>query len=69
LGGATDDSILNRGDGNAGIDENDYNIWRQYYGTVYTPGAGGLSNAVPEPSTFVLVLLAGLPLFHRYGRR
>ena len=69
LGVATDDNILNRGDGNAGIDENDYVVWKQNYGVVYMPGSGGLSSAVPEPSTIVMVLMGGLPFLRRRGRR
>jgi hypothetical protein len=43
------------------VDEADYLYWRRYYGTSAAgggAGAGGLSSAVPEPTTIALGLLA-----------
>ena len=45
--------------------QSDYDMWRTHFGqTAVTgatlPSAGTLSGAIPEPSTFLLLLLAAL---------
>jgi hypothetical protein len=48
------------GDGDGLVTLADFDVWRAKFGTVYSTGNGtGLqSNAVPEPSTYVLALFA-----------
>lgn len=62
-------------DGDGDIDGTDFFIWQQQFGGagMAVPGAGsgaGLpSGAVPEPSSFVLVLLSGMLAVVARGRR
>lgn len=59
--GAADDSIINdNGDGVPGIDQADYDVWKANFGST-SPGAGGASSSVPEPSAGMLLCLAALP--------
>jgi hypothetical protein len=51
--------------------QTDYHLWRAHFGQTASSGAallsaGQLSVAIPEPSTFVLIILAAVC---RYGRR
>ena len=50
------------------VDEDDYVLWRSNYGRSVTNGAGSLAS-VPEPSTLVLVLIAGLGISSSSQRR
>jgi len=49
--------------GNGSVDQADYNIWKANFGLVATGGGGsvGLATAVPEPTSALLLLLAGVP--------
>ena len=52
------------------IDQDQYNVWRANFGNT-GPGSGGgagLSGAVPEPGTFVLMLVAAAGLACRRSR-
>ncbi|QDU54657.1 SGNH/GDSL hydrolase family protein [Aeoliella mucimassa] len=58
--GASDEQLINNaGNGFAGVDSGDYEIWRRHFGQ-----SGSLSAAqaisVPEPSSYLLLLLASL---------
>ena len=56
--GATEDGSVLSGNGNGGIvDQTDYDLWKSNYGNVGV-GSGAPSGAVPEPSSFLLALLA-----------
>lgn len=58
------------GDGDGMIDDDDYGVWKANFGNVAGSGSAvGQSVAVPEPTAFLLVLLAvsGYPLCGRRG--
>jgi hypothetical protein len=67
--GAGDESSLNgNGNGLGGVDELDYSYWRAHFGDTNL-GAGGIaSSSVPEPTTWLLVALAGAAVCAQ-GRR
>ena len=46
------------GDLNGHVDSADYDLWRAHFGQSGGSGAGALAAAVPEPSAFVLAMLA-----------
>jgi hypothetical protein len=50
------------GDGNGTIDSADYDYWRTRYGNSGGSGSGLADGAVPEPTTALIVLLAGLAM-------
>jgi hypothetical protein len=60
------------GNGDGVVDDKDLDIWRAYFGKTFTPATGsGLdtSNAVPEPTPWVLTLLtAAVHLVRRPSR-
>lgn len=55
--GSSDD-LRADGNGNHLIDDGDFEVWRQYFGTSYVGGLGSLT--VPEPSAGVFVVGLGL---------
>jgi len=57
LGAPNEASINNNGDG-GGITASDYTYWRARFGNTYGAGAGSVSAAVPEPASFVLLMMA-----------
>jgi Dockerin type I domain len=60
--------FLADGDGDGQVDQDDYNIWRVNYGE--TSIRGPLAAAgIPEPATWLMLVLAILPLFHAACRR
>ncbi|WP_425396417.1 LamG-like jellyroll fold domain-containing protein [Aeoliella sp.] len=66
--GALDDSPINdNGDGVAGIDINDYQVWKQNFGMSSAAVASSV-NAVPEPASIALLALAGLFNWRRLTR-
>jgi hypothetical protein len=51
------------GDGSGTITRADYDIWKSHYGETFSgfaSGSGSLVASVPEPSSFVLLLIGGL---------
>lgn len=61
FGAVTDASISNNGDQVAGITQADYTVWKQNFGATYSgsgSAAGSGSTQVPEPSAFVLLVVA-----------
>lgn len=56
FGDADETNINNNGDG-GDVGPGDYTLWKDSYGDV-AAGAGGLAQAVPEPSSFVFGLFA-----------
>jgi hypothetical protein len=53
------------GDGNGTIGTGDYTVWKNNFGTSLGAGAiaaGTVSDAVPEPSAFILFIIGGLIL-------
>jgi hypothetical protein len=59
--------FLADGDGDGQVDEDDYNIWHANYGE--TSIRGPLNAAVPEPATWLMLVVAYLPLLNAAGRR
>jgi hypothetical protein len=57
LGAPTESGINNNGDG-GGVTASDYAYWRAHFGNTSGLGAGSVSAAVPEPASFVLLLMA-----------
>jgi Dockerin type I domain len=61
------------GNNSGNVDAGDYTIWRDNFGTsLFTPiGSGGLAgnNAVPEPSSWLLLFLGLMPARWMLGRR
>jgi hypothetical protein len=57
LGAANEASINNNGDG-GGVTASDYTYWRTRFGNTSGAGAGSFSAAVPEPASFVLLMMA-----------
>jgi hypothetical protein len=57
LGAPNEASINNNGDG-GGITASDYTYWRARFGNTSGAGAGSVSAAVPEPASFVLLMMA-----------
>jgi hypothetical protein len=57
LGAPKEASINNNGDG-GGITASDYTYWRTRFGNTSGAGAGSVSAAVPEPASFVLLMMA-----------
>jgi hypothetical protein len=57
LGAANESNINNNGDG-GGITASDYTYWRGRFGNTSGLGAGSVSAAVPEPASFVLLMMA-----------
>lgn len=56
------------GNGNLVIDEGDFTVWRSAFGAMYSLGAGAISrldSTVPEPSSFLSMLFAGVLLLRR----
>ena len=58
LGEANEANINNNGDG-GGVEMSDYGHWKAHYGNPGS-GSGGLTLAVPEPTTWLLVAFAAL---------
>jgi PEP-CTERM motif len=58
--GADGSVLLHRDSANSGnVNEDDYNSWKAHFGETAGGGSGGLAaNSVPEPSAFVLGLVA-----------
>ncbi len=54
LGASTEASINNLGNGLNGVDAADYTLWRSRFGST-TSASVASSNAVPEPSTCLLI--------------
>jgi hypothetical protein len=64
----TPSGFLADGDGDGQVDQDDYNLWREHYGE--TSVIGPLSAAgVPEPATWLMIVVAFLPLLNAAGRR
>ncbi len=62
LGASDESSIANNGDGINGVDDGDYALWKSNFGDALG-GSGGLANAaVPEPSSGLLAICAGVSL-------
>lgn len=60
--------FLADGDGDGQVDQDDYNIWRANYGE--TTARGSLTSAgVPEPATWLMLVVATLPLLNAASRR
>jgi hypothetical protein len=60
--------FLADGDGDGQVDQDDYNIWRANYGE--TTARGSLSSAgIPEPATWLMLVVASLPLLNAASRR
>jgi hypothetical protein len=57
LGAPNEASINNNGDG-GGITASDYTYWRARFGNTSGAGAGSVGAAVPEPASFVLLMMA-----------
>jgi len=57
LGAPTEASINNNGDG-GGVTASDFTYWKTRFNNTSGPGAGGVSAAVPEPASFVLLMMA-----------
>jgi autotransporter-associated beta strand protein len=61
------------GNGNGIVDTGDYTVWQRHFGgTLVSPGSGTGSvmfSAVPEPSTFIYALTAGVTIRLRCRRR
>ena len=57
LGAPTEASINNNGDG-GGVTASDYTYWKTRFGNTSGAGAGSVSAAVPEPASFVLLMMA-----------
>jgi hypothetical protein len=57
LGAPTEASINNNGDG-GGVTASDYTYWRTRFGNTAGAGTGSVSAAVPEPASFVLLMMA-----------
>ncbi|MGI9456644.1 MAG: PEP-CTERM sorting domain-containing protein [Aeoliella sp.] len=56
--GATEDGSILSGNGNGGtVDETDYELWVANFGNTSGSGALGLAASVPEPATWLLLLL------------
>jgi hypothetical protein len=60
--------FLADGDGDGQVDEDDYNLWRTNYGETTARGSFG-SAGVPEPATWLMLVVASLPLFGAACRR
>jgi hypothetical protein len=60
--------FLADGDGDALVDEDDYNIWLANYGETSIRGPHGAAG-VPEPATWLMLVVAILPLFSAARRR
>jgi hypothetical protein len=56
------------GNGNSTIDAPDYDFWRARFGNVIGLAAGGITAAVPEPTTIALVIFCGLYPLSRQRR-
>lgn len=63
-GAANDDALLGAGDGNPGVDAGDYNLWKANYGLQVgsTASASALGVVVPEPTSCLLCVVAGVAL-------
>ena len=57
LGAPTEASINNNGDG-GGVTASDYAYWKTRFGNTSVAGTGSVTAAVPEPASFVLLMLA-----------
>jgi hypothetical protein len=57
------------GDGNGVVDQNDYNIWKSHYGERVGGGASNGSGAASEPSSWLLLLTAAIPILSRRRQR
>ena len=60
--------FLADGDGDGQVDEDDYNIWLANYGETSIRGPLGAAG-IPEPATWLMLVLAILPLFHAARHR
>ncbi|QDU54966.1 DUF7453 family protein [Aeoliella mucimassa] len=60
LGAADESAINNAGDGLAGVDFGDYDLWKANFGVGTSTGIAAAS--VPEPCTLHLMLLVGLSI-------
>jgi hypothetical protein len=70
LGAPNESSINNNGDG-GGVTASDYTYWRARFGNTSGAGAGSISAAVPEPASFVLLMMpaAGWCIWRRRSQR
>jgi hypothetical protein len=50
------------GDGNGVVNANDYSFWKTRFGNVSGSGSASQVGAVPEPSSVIIVVLAGLAM-------
>jgi hypothetical protein len=60
--------FLADGDGDGQVDEDDYNLWRANYGETSIRGQRSAAG-VPEPATWLMLVVAMLPLLNAAGRR
>jgi hypothetical protein len=56
------------GDGDGQVDEDDYNIWRTNFGKTSSPALPPAAG-VPEPATWLILVVALLPMFSAACRR
>lgn len=63
LGAAAETSLNGNGNGINGVDQGDYDLWKSNFGSSSGSGSGqalGITAAVPEPTTGLLMLMVGL---------
>ncbi len=64
---AADYVVWRKGVGNR-YTNTDYDSWRAHFGQTYTPGAGAVSSAVPEPTAGMLLDFSCVILYACFGR-
>ena len=55
------------GNGNHMIDSGDYGVWKNNFGAVSPGSGGGLAAAVPEPATWMPMIIGALFVVHCAG--
>jgi serralysin len=68
LGEADDSSILDRGDGVAGISVEDYEVWKSSFGLSYEAAAAVAAQTVPEASAFANIFGAAIVVGAAFSR-
>jgi thermolabile hemolysin len=64
--GETGLGLIADGDGNGKVDRADFNVWQSHFGQTAGGGSGTSANAiVPEPKSFVMLLVGMLAIFFR----